>query len=109
MRQLDWLHMKYQQLTATVRGAIKVLLHGQYSVREIAVKVGANPSTVSREIRKRSTPTGYHAQTAQAHYQRNRQRCRMKKKLAHSQRHIAEYLSFSAKLLNSFMLSPVST
>lgn len=78
--------MKYTQLTAADRGAIEILLHEQYSVREIGEKLGRSPSTISREINKRSTPTGYHAQAAQGHYQKQRQRCKPPKKLDHSKR-----------------------
>jgi len=78
--------MNYKQLTAAGRGAIEVLLQEQYSVREISRKLEVSASTVSREINKRSTPTGYHADIAQAHYQKQRQRCRQKKKLNHSRR-----------------------
>lgn len=78
--------MKYKHLTAAVRGAIEVLLREQYSVRMIALKLEVSPSTVSREITKRSTPTGYHATSAQLDYQKKRDRSRSKKKLNHSQR-----------------------
>jgi IS30 family transposase len=78
--------MNYSQLTAADRGAIEVLLHEQYTVREIGAKLGRHPSTISREIRKRSTPTGYHADSAQLHYQKKREGCRQQKKLHHSER-----------------------
>ena len=78
--------MKYHQLTAAVRGAIEVLLQEQYSVRAIALKLKVSPSTVSRELKKRSTPTGYHAQSAQLDYQKRRERSRQKKKLNNSKR-----------------------
>lgn len=78
--------MQYSQLTAADRGAIEALLREQYSVREIGAKLGRSPSTISREINKRSTPTGYHAETAQLNYQRCRRKCRQKKKLAYSKR-----------------------
>jgi transposase, IS30 family len=78
--------MKYNQLTAADRGAIEVLLQEQYSVREIGNKLGRHPSTISREIKKRSTPTGYHATVAQINYQSKRRKSRQKKKLNHSLR-----------------------
>lgn len=86
--------MKYQQLTAADRGAIEVLLHEQYTVTKIAKKLGVNPSTVSREIQKRGTPSGYFAKIAQEHYERLRKRCRRKKKLYDSgrQKYICEKL-----------------
>ncbi len=86
--------MNYQQLTAADRGAIEALLHEQYTQEEIAVKLGKDPSTVSREIQKRGTPSGYFARVAHEHYERMRERCRKRKKLNDSkrQKHIAKKL-----------------
>lgn len=78
--------MQYTQLTAADRGAIEILLQEQYSVREIGKKLGRSPSTISREINRRSTPTGYHASTAQLNYQTRRRACKQRKKLNHSKR-----------------------
>lgn len=78
--------MQYTQLTAADRGAIEVLLQEQYSVREVAKKLGRHPSTISREINRHSTPKGYFADTAHLHYQINRKKCRQKKKLNYSKR-----------------------
>lgn len=77
---------KYKHLTAADRGAIQVLLQEQYSVREIGEKLGRSPSTISREISKRSTPKGYNAQAAQLNYQSKRKASKPKKKLDHSKR-----------------------
>lgn len=86
--------MTYKQLTAADRGAIEVLLQENYTQEEIAGKLGVSPSTVSREINMRGTPSGYYSRIAQEHYERLRQRCRRKKKLDDSQRqkHVAEKL-----------------
>lgn len=73
--------MNYHQLTATDRGAIEILLKEHYSQKEIARKLGINPSTVCREIMRRSTPSGYRAQSAQLDYDKQRKKCRRKKKL----------------------------
>jgi transposase, IS30 family len=78
--------MKYQQLTAAGRGAIEVLLLEQYTVTQIANKLGVHKSTVSREIAHRGTPSGYDASIAQSHYERLRSSCRKKRKLLDSQR-----------------------
>ena len=56
--------MNYQQLTAADRGAIEALLHENYTQESIAGKLGASPSTVSREIQMRRTPSGYYARIA---------------------------------------------
>jgi len=71
----------YTQLTAADRGAIEVLLHEKYSLREIAKKLSRSVSTISREVSKRKTSTGYWANSAHTHYQTQRKRCRQRKKL----------------------------
>lgn len=78
--------MKYQQLTAAVRGSIEALIHEKYSVRTIAGKLGVSPSTVSREIKKRGTLSGYYAKVAQSHYERVRGNCKQEKKCRYSKR-----------------------
>ena len=51
--------MKYQQLTEGQRYQI-ALLHGEHSsCREIGLRVGVSKSTVSRELKRNSTPEGY--------------------------------------------------
>jgi IS30 family transposase len=50
--------MKYQQLTEGQRYQI-ALLHGEHSsCREIGLRVGVSKSTVSRELKRNSTPEG---------------------------------------------------
>lgn len=78
--------MNYHQLTATDRGAIEILLKEHYTQEEIARKLGVNPSTVSREVSGRSTPSGYLAKSAQIDYDRQRKKCRRKRKLNYSPR-----------------------
>lgn len=87
--------MKNQQLTAADRGAIEVLLQENYTQKDIAGKLGVHPSTVSREVKTRGTPSGYYSCIAQSHYERLRQRCRRKKKLDDSlrQKYLTEKLS----------------
>lgn len=86
--------MNYQHLTAAARGAIEILLQEKYTVRAIARKLGRSPSTVSREITQRGLPTGYRAAYAQAHYQKQRLRCRGHQKCASlkRQKHITKNL-----------------
>lgn len=78
--------MKYKQLTAAARGAIEILLKENYTQVDIARKLGVSKGTVSREIKKRGTPSGYFADIAQDHYERVRNNCRQKKKLSYSKR-----------------------
>lgn len=78
--------MTYKQLTAADRGAIEVLLQEHYTQVSIAKKLEVDPSTVSREIKERSTPSGYFATIAQEKYLALREKCRKKKKLHFSKR-----------------------
>lgn len=68
--------MKYKQLTVADRKAIEVLLTHKRTPSAIADELGVSPSTVCREINKRSAPNGYFALSAQLHYERERKRCR---------------------------------
>jgi IS30 family transposase len=77
---------KYKHLTAADRGAIQILLHEQYSLREIAKKLGRNPSTISREVLKRSTPAKYDATIAHINYQTQRKKSKSPSKLNDSTR-----------------------
>lgn len=74
---------KYKQLTAAQRSKIEILLQEKYSVSNIALKIGVNKSTVSREL-KRQAPNGYFANIAQLDYKARRERCGRKKILAYS-------------------------
>lgn len=71
---------KYRHLTATDRGMIEALLNKNYSYSDIAKEIGVNKSTVSREIKKRSTPNGYISWTAQLNHEVRRKKCRNSKK-----------------------------
>ena len=73
--------MRYTHITAADRGAIEVLLQKKYTQVEIAKSIGVNKSTVSREIKQRSTPNGYKAWVAQTDYEKKRKRCRQRKKM----------------------------
>lgn len=78
--------MRYKHLTAAVRGAMDALLQEKYTQKEVAGKLGVSESTVSREITKRGTPSGYYADIAQSHYERIRANCKQQKKCLHSKR-----------------------
>ena len=77
---------KYTHLTAADRGVIQGMLHNNCTLEEIASKVGVHTSTISREVKKRSTPTGYYADIAQLDYEDKRENCKTKKKMAFSGR-----------------------
>lgn len=72
---------KYNHLTEANRSVIEVLHQENYTVTEIARKIGCNKSTISREIRSRSERSEYNSFSAQCNYETNRERCKMKKKL----------------------------
>lgn len=76
--------MKNKHLTAADRGAIQVLLQNNYTIKNIAKEIGFSKSTVSREIKNRSTPNGYRAISAQLNYKKQRKKSRRKKKLDNS-------------------------
>ena len=66
--------MRYKHLTAAQRGVIQGLLQSNFTLKDIAEKLGVSLSTVSREINKRRTPKGYFADIAQIDYERRRKR-----------------------------------
>lgn len=68
-------------MTAIDRGKIEALLSEDKKQIEIARVIGVDRSTISREIKQRSTPEGYRAEYAQRHYEQSRARCRQKKKM----------------------------
>ena len=53
------------RLTIAEREEIAVELHAGLSIRSIARKLGRDPATISREVRRNRTPTGYRAWSAQ--------------------------------------------
>lgn len=57
--------MKYQQLTEGQRYQISVLREDNLSCREIGIRIGVSKSTVSRELRRNRSDTGYEPQKAQ--------------------------------------------
>ena len=73
-----------KHLTAAQRGNIETLLQEKYTNKQIAEKLGRDPSTISREIKKGLDGNGiYHAWVAQVAYQTNRKRCKQIPKLDH--------------------------
>lgn len=87
--------MQYKHVTAAVRGAMEALLREKYTQKEVARKLGVSASTISRELKKRATPSGYYAMIAQSHYERVRRNSKQRKKCFYSkrQKYIAEKLA----------------
>lgn len=69
----------FKHLADTDRIRIEVLLKERFKPSDIAKKLGVNRSTISREVKNRGTPSGYHAKIAQINYQIKRRKCRPKK------------------------------
>lgn len=59
--------MSYKHLNIKQRNNLEVYLNEGYSLRKIAVKLGVNVSTVSRELKRCKNGT-YHSEIAQEHY-----------------------------------------
>lgn len=77
-----------KHLTAADRGKIETLLQEQYTNNQIATRLGKNPSTISREVKKGLDGNGvYHAWIAQVAYETNRKRCKQIPKLDHPANH----------------------
>lgn len=74
--------MNYKHLTAADRGIIEGMLKKHCTPSEIASELGVDPTTVSREIKKRSTPNGYKATIAQLDYKQKRKGCKQQPKLS---------------------------
>ena len=73
-----------KHLTAAQRGNIETLLQEKYTNKQIANRLGRDPSTISREIKKGLDGSGiYRAWVAQVAYDTNRKRCKQIPKLDH--------------------------
>ena len=73
-----------KHLTAAQRGKIEVWLQEKYTNKQIAEKLGRDPSTISREVKKGLDGWGnYQSWVAQAAYDNNRRRCVQIPKLDH--------------------------
>ncbi len=73
--------ISFKHLTDADRVRIEVLLREGYKQIEIADKLMVNRSTISREIRNRGTPSGYHAKQAEINYQLKRGKCHPRRKI----------------------------
>lgn len=69
-------------LTAADRGSIETLLQEKYTNKDIAKRLGRDPSTIGREIQKGLDGVGiYRARIALVAYETNRKRCKQIPKL----------------------------
>lgn len=73
--------ISFKHLTDADRVRIEVLLMEGNKQIEIAQKLGVDRSTISREIRNRGTPSGYHAKQAEINHQLKRSKCHPKRKI----------------------------
>jgi IS30 family transposase len=78
--------MNKHHLTAEQRGSIEAFLSEGLRQSEIARKVGVDRSTISREVKQKSTCNGYKAAHAQQLSELQRSKCRQKKKMNSSAR-----------------------
>jgi len=76
--------MSYVHCTLVERGKLEVLLSQGMSYAGIARLLGRHPSTVSREVRRNGSPSGYRAERAQKRCRARRKPCRPKAKLEHA-------------------------
>ncbi len=73
--------ISFKHLTDADRVRIEVLLKEGFKQTEIAERIGVNRSTISREIRNRGTPSGYHAKQAEINHRLKRSKCHPKRKI----------------------------
>lgn len=72
--------MSYVHLTISERVKIETLADLNYSIREIAHKLGRSPSTVSREMKRCESESPYQAESAQETYAGKKKNCGAKSK-----------------------------
>lgn len=72
--------MSYVHLTISERVKIETLTDLNYSIREIAHKLGRSPSTVSREMKRCESENPYQAESAQETYAGKKKNCGVKSK-----------------------------
>ena len=90
--------MSYKQLTEGQRYQIEALLREGFSQSYIAIQIGKNKSSVSREIRRNVTETGYGAETAH--------KMTMERHLRKSKRGIPDKTRFFVEYCLSLKWSP---
>lgn len=75
--------MSYRHFTPMTRAKLELLRQQGLTYTAIAEQLGCHRTTVSRELRRNRTSTGYCAQAAQERYRQRRTRCRPLGRLAH--------------------------
>lgn len=75
--------MSYHHLSLSERGKIELMLNQGRKSTAIARELGYDASAVRREIQRNSTQSGYDAQVAQRRYEKRREACRPKGRLAY--------------------------
>ena len=71
----------FSHLSNEDRIRIEVWLKEGYTQISIAQTLEVDRSTISREVKNRGTPSGYHAKIAQVDYQHKRKKCHPKNKI----------------------------
>lgn len=87
---------KYKRLDLHDRCLIEVYINQGKGYEEIGTLLRRNRSTIQREVTKRSKPlSGYDASYAQSQYEKERQKCRRKKKMEDEE--IANHVLYQLK------------
>lgn len=71
----------FKHLTESDRVRIEVLLKEGYPASDIAINLGVDRSTITREINNRGNPSGYIAKFAEVNYRTKRSVCHPKRKI----------------------------
>ena len=66
----------YTHLTIEERECLLILLKNGKNITEISKLMGRSKSTISRELKRNSTPEGYSCLQADAKYHERRKQCR---------------------------------
>lgn len=86
---------KYRRLAYVDRCQIHALLQANFSVVQIAKKLGFNKSTIYREVKRNSVSAAYDAEKASVRSKKRFYRCRRKKIINYEiSQHILAYASF---------------
>ncbi len=75
--------MSYRHITAMERAKLELLHHQGWTTAAIGEALGFHRTSIGRELKRNATAHGYDASAAQRCYERRRQVCRPKGRLAH--------------------------
>jgi len=84
--------MSYTHLTKEERYQIRAMLIAEFSLREIAQRLGRNVGTISREIRRNRGQRGYRPKQAQELAEQRAQACRRRYRITYGQWRCVERL-----------------